>query len=136
MAGWFRAGASGIALAALGISLTGCGGSQDNAAAETAEQFFHAVAHHEGAVACDLLTPATRSELEQSSGTSCAQAIVEELEGPRRDGGEVQVYGVMAQVRWPDGAVFLARMPDGWRVLAAGCTPHADDPYDCVVKGA
>ncbi len=136
MAARFRAGASGIALAALGLSLTGCGGSQDDAAVETAERFFSAVADQDGTDACDLLTPATRDELEQSSGKPCDKAIVEELKGAPEDTGEVRVYGVMAQVQWADSAVFLTRMPDGWRVLAAGCTPREDDPYDCVVKGA
>lgn len=136
MATRIRACACGIALLVLGISLTGCGGSQDEAAAATAEQFFSAVAHQDGAAACELLTPATRSELERSAGGPCPQAIVEELAGARRDGGEVRVYGSMAQVRWSGAAVFLTRMPDGWRVLAAGCAPRVEGPYDCTVKGA
>ena len=104
---------------------------------DTAVRFNSAVSSGDGETACAMLTPATRDELEQSSGKACAQAIVEELTDARVDDHEVvKVYGVMAQVRWNDETVFLPRMPDGWRVLAAGCTPRADDPYDCVVKGA
>ena len=35
----------------------------------------------------------------------------------------------------PTDTVFLAVFPGGWRVVAAGCTPHGDRPYDCVVQG-
>ncbi len=131
-----RAGASGIPLLALGLALSACGGSQDVAAADTAEAFYGALGQGDGAAACALLTPATRSELEQSSGKACDQAILEELSTTRGDDHEVvEVFETMAQVRWRDETVFLTRMPEGWRVLAAGCTPRAGDPYNCVVKG-
>jgi hypothetical protein len=131
-----RAGVSGITLVALGLSLSACGGSQDAAASDVAARFFEAVAQDDGTAACAQLTPATRGELEQSSGKDCATAILEEVSDVRGDGGDVEVYGTMAQVRWGDGAVFLTRMPDGWRILATGCAPRADAPYDCAVKGA
>lgn len=142
MAVCIRAGASGITLVALGLSLSACGGSQDAAASDVAARFFEAVAQDDGAAACAQLTPATRSELEQSSGEDCATAILEELSDVRGngedggDGGDVEVYGTMAQVRWGHDAVFLTRMPDGWRILATGCAPRADAPYDCAVTGA
>jgi hypothetical protein len=31
--------------------------------------------------------------------------------------------------------VFLAAFPGGWRVVAAGCTPRGDRPYDCTLQG-
>jgi len=131
-----RAGASGIALLALGLSLSACGGSQDVAVSNVADDFYESVDKGDGAAACELLAPVTRSELEQSSGKECAAAIVEEAPDIREDGGVVEVFGTMAQVRWGSDTVFLARMPNGWRVFAAGCEARADAPYDCVVKGA
>ncbi len=104
--------------------------------ADTADAFYEALGEGDGAAACALLTAATRSELEQSSGQACDRAIVEELPRPPDDGGDVRVYGVMAQVRGSGETLFLTRMPQGWRVLAAGCAPRGDKPYDCVVKGA
>jgi hypothetical protein len=53
--------------------------------------------------------------------------------------GEVtgtDVYGQWAQVRLTGDTVFLAVFPDGWRVVAAGCTPRPERPYDCVLKGS
>ncbi len=50
--------------------------------------------------------------------------------------GAIGAFGTMAQVRWGDEAVFLTRLPGGWRVLATGCAPRGDAPYDCAVKGA
>ena len=136
MAARIRVGASGIALLALGLSLSGCGGSQDTAVADQAERFHRAVADGDGSAACALLAPVTRSELEQSTGKECAVAILEEAPAARSEGGDVQVFGTMAQVRGDGDTVFLTRMPDGWRVLAAGCAPRAKAPYECAVKGA
>jgi hypothetical protein len=133
-----RAGASGIVLLAVGLSLSACGGSQDAAVSEVVERFYSAVEDGDGEAACALLVPATRRELEQSSGTACAAAILaEDGDLGSGDGGVVEVYDTMAQVRFEgDTAAFLARLPDGWRVLAAACTPRAVGPYDCTVKGA
>jgi hypothetical protein len=124
-------------LMALGlVGLVGCGGSQDVAVANAAEEFFFSVNRGEGSAACALLAPTTRSELEQSTGKECATAILEEVSDVRGDHGDVEVFGTMAQVRWHRDAVFLTRTPDGWRVLAAGCVSRGDGPLDCVVKGA
>ena len=136
MAARIRAGASGIALLALGLALSGCGGSQDAAVRDLAEEFYGAVADGDGAAACALLAPTTRSELEQSTGKECAVAILEEPPMLGGDGGDVQVFGVMAQVRRDGDTVFLTRMPDGWRVLAAGCAPRPTAPYDCACEGS
>jgi len=100
------------------------------------EEFYVSVHHEDGAAACALLARTTRRELEQSSGEQCAAAILEELTDDRSNEDTVEVFGTMAQVRWRGGAVFLTRMPNGWRVLAAGCAPKAEAPYDCLVKGA
>lgn len=132
---WIRAGASGIALLALGIPLSACGGSQDAAVSDAAERFYGAVADGDGEGACALLAPGTRSQLEQSSGKGCAAAILEQgVDAGSRDHGAVEVFSTMAQVRFPGDTAFLARVADGWRVLAVACTPRAVGPYDCKVK--
>jgi hypothetical protein len=46
-----------------------------------------------------------------------------------------EVYGQRAQVRLSGDTVFLAVFPDGWRVVAAGCTARGEKPYDCVLQG-
>ena len=126
---------SGICLIALGLTVTGCGGSQDGPVAGVAEDFYAAVAAGDGAAACDLLVATTRTELEQSSGRSCPAAVLDEVTDVRSDAAVVEVFDTMAQVRWGDRAMFLSRMPEGWRVLAAGCEPRDDAPYSCPVKG-
>jgi hypothetical protein len=102
-----------------------------------AESFTRALAVDDGAAACALLTPSTRDELEQSSGTSCDQAVLDEAVtdvGPRTS---VDAYGTMAQVRFVRDTLFLTRFKSGWRVLAAACTPApaAGRPYDCQLQG-
>ena len=122
-------------LLVLGAALAACGGSEDAAVTNVAEEFYSAVAEGDGAAACALLTPGTRSELEQSSGKECPAAILEEAPSTPGDGGVAEVFNTMAQVRWDGDTAFLARMPDGWRVLAVACEPRAVGPYDCKVKG-
>ena len=130
-----HAGASGIGLLALGLGLSACGGSQDAAVTEVAHEFSAAVSDGDGATACNLLAPSTRTELEQSTGKACDRALLEELGGTPVAAGDLHVYGLMAEVADDRGAVFLTRMPDGWHVLAAGCSPRPDAPYDCAVEG-
>jgi hypothetical protein len=128
---------SGIALAALCVAaLSGCGGSQDETVRDLARHFHDAIAAGEGAAACDVLTPATREELEASTGKDCRQAVLEEQLSAVTGNGEVSVFGNMAQVDYAADTLFLARMPDGWTILAAGCAPRATGPYDCTLKGA
>jgi hypothetical protein len=46
------------------------------------------------------------------------------------------VYGRAGLVELRDTAVFVARSGSSWLVRAAGCTAHADAPYDCTVDGS
>jgi hypothetical protein len=46
------------------------------------------------------------------------------------------VYGQWAQVRLTGDVVFLAAFPGGWRVVAAGCSPQGNRPYDCTLQGS
>jgi hypothetical protein len=48
----------------------------------------------------------------------------------------VAVYGLQAEVILSGDTVFLSRFEDGWRVIAAGCTPQEGKPFDCLVKGS
>ena len=137
MVGRFRTRCSGIALAVLCVAaLAGCGGSQDETVRDLARHFHDAVAAGDGDAACDALTHATRYELSDSAGMSCEQAVLEEHLPTVIGNGEVSVFGTMAQVDYAADTVFLTRMPEGWRILAAGCMPRATGPYDCTLKGA
>ncbi len=60
------------------VALTGCGGSQDSDVEAVAGRFYEAVRAQDGEAACALLAPKTRSEVEQSSGTRCADGLLEE----------------------------------------------------------
>jgi hypothetical protein len=126
------------ALAVLTVSVTGCGSvdGRADAAADAATRLLTAIAGHDGAAACALLAPDTASELAESQGSSCAEAILQQdLPAP----GAVTaatVYGQWAQVRLSGDTMFLAVFSDGWRIIAAGCTPKNDRPYDCTLKGS
>ncbi len=84
-----------------------------------------------------MLAHSTRSELEQSTGDPCAEAILSEtvpIAGPEID---VDAYGTMARARYEEDTLFLTRFESGWRVMAAACTPRPSiDGYDCKVKGS
>jgi hypothetical protein len=118
------------------FSLLGCGASQNENVNSIARDFHDAMAAGDGAAACAVLAPVTRSELEQSVGTECRLAILEEKIPQAEGDAETAVFDTMARVEYGDDIVFLTRMPDGWRVLAAGCTPRAVGPDECLLKGA
>ena len=126
------------ALAALTlIAPAGCASvaERGDAAAAVASRLLTAVGDKDGATACAVLAPDTASKLEQWAGKPCAQAILDEdLPAPGAVTG-IDVYGQWAQVRLADDTVFLAVFPGGWRVVAAGCEPRQDRPYDCVLQG-
>jgi hypothetical protein len=117
------------------VVLAGCSSSQDDAVRGAADGFYAALNAQDGASACGVLAPATTSELEQSSGRPCAEAVLEEdvptVGNPRR----IEVFGTMAEVRFDGETTFLTRFEDGWRVIAAGCTP-ARSRYDCSIQAA
>jgi uncharacterized protein YceK len=120
------------------LVLAGCGTVRDreDAAAAVAVRLLSAVQAKDGAAACAVLAPDTSSELEQSAGKSCAEAILDQdLPGPGPVTGS-DVYGQWAQVRLTGDTVFLAVFPDGWRVVAAGCAPREERPYDCALQGS
>ncbi len=121
------------AFAAGELLLAGC--SADAAPEAVADDFYTAVSQGSWPAACTLLAPATRSELEQSAGTPCAEALAaEDLQDPGALRSSSR-YGTMAQVRFGADTVFLGRFAERWRVVAAGCAPVSGRPYDCRLAG-
>lgn len=122
-------------LVAAALVLTACGSSRDADVADAATAFYAALADGDGAAACDLLAPETRSQLEQSAGQECAQAVLEE-ELPEPSGApDVAAFDTNGQARFAGETAFLSRFSDGWKVVAAGCTPRDPRPYDCTLSG-
>jgi hypothetical protein len=129
---------SGSRLLALGLLVlvaSACGSSQDQPARDVAVRFYSAVADRNGPVACGLLAPRTVDQVEQSAQMPCAQGLFDEGLRAAQEPAEVRVFGTMAQVRYRGETVFLTRFREGWKVMAAGCTPAAADRYDCQVQG-
>ncbi|MDQ4055397.1 MAG: hypothetical protein M3237_22270 [Actinomycetota bacterium] len=122
-------------VAASCLLVAGCSGAQEDAAADVAADFYQAVATGEGEDACAVLAPATLSELEQSAGKPCPEAVLGEDVPEVADPGRIEVFGTMAQVHYDQDVAFLTRFEDGWRVVAAACTP-ASPRYDCSIQGA
>jgi hypothetical protein len=136
-----RGGLVGLALIAALTALTACAdsGPRQDAAAGVALRLLTAVHNRDGASACAALAPDTAAEVAQSGGGSCPQAILDDdLPGPAGV-RTVAIYGQWAQVTLADpggaGTVFLAVLPGGWRVVAAGCKSRGERPYDCTVQG-
>ena len=97
-------------LASLAVLATaGCGSVDDrgDAASAAAVQMLGAVANNHGADACAILAPDTVSELEESAGKPCPEAILEEDLSPPGSVTGAAVYGQWAQVRLSDDTVFL-----------------------------
>ncbi|WP_340373881.1 hypothetical protein U5640_00950 [Streptomyces sp. SS7] len=119
------------------VCLTACStlGEREAAASRAAQRFEESIRHSDGIRACAALAPDTRQEVEESAGTPCAQALLDEQPSPAGAVREVQVYGRQAQVVLAADTLFLSAFPSGWKITAAGCTPRPRRPYQCQVKG-
>lgn len=121
----------------LGLALGGCGsaGERSADASAAATEFQRLLRTGDANGLCAALAPETRSELEESEKSRCADAIAAQdipLGGAVRN---VDVYGRQARVVLESDTLFLSQFPDGWKVVAAGCTPRSGQPYQCTVKG-
>jgi hypothetical protein len=132
---WWPRNAGVATLLLILAGSAGCGTSQDADVRSSATTFYEAADSGEGADACALLAPRTRSELEQSSGQPCAEAIAAEPVPQVDQPTDIRAFGPMAQVRYHGETTFLTRFQDGWRVVAAACTPGPADVYDCRISG-
>lgn len=119
--------------------LAACGGSRDLPVSDLALAFVSAVSDRDAVIACGLLAPSTRAELERSAGKPCERAVL--AAGLPQDAGagadpDVEVYGTAGRVRLAEDTVFVSLFPAGWKVTAAGCTRVPGRPYECLVKGS
>jgi hypothetical protein len=128
-----------IVLVLLGPLIAGCGSESATAPREAATSFARALSAQDGAAACRLLAPETKSQLEQAAGKQCPAAILEE-DLPEADAvKDSSTFGTMAQVIFAGDVMFMAEFPSGWKVMAAGCSPapgqQPGKPYDCQLQG-
>lgn len=131
----------GVAAGAVLLVTTGCGSVEERrtAARDAAVDFERALGAEDGVALCAVLAPGVRDEVEQSSGTPCEEAVVEEdvpfvaAAGDAVEG--VDVAGRQARVEFSADTLFLSRFSDGWKVVAAGCAPRPERPYQCLLKG-
>lgn len=132
MAVSLRRGLGGAAVVLM-LAVSACGASDGPVRTVTA--FYEAVKNGNGPLACGLLAPATREELESSEESPCSEALTD-LSLPAVDGtATAQVYGRNAQVRLGGETLFLTENGSTWLITAAGCTPRGERPYDCTIKG-
>lgn len=121
-----------VALGACSV-LAGCGGTQDAAVEEASTSLLDAVAQGDGVAACALLAPAVRTEIEDTSGTSCDRAVLDEPLGGSSGRVHVEVFDTAAQAQVGSETLFLSRFDGDWLVIAAACTAVPDKPYDCSI---
>lgn len=124
-----------VMLIALLSVLPACGSTHEGDVEAVSERFHQALQAGDGEAACELLSDEVQKELQDSTGSACAEAV---LDSGVPDGGtvdRVSVFDTAAQVRHSDDVVFLSDFPDGWRIIAAGCDEQAAAPYDCQVHG-
>lgn len=84
---------------------------------------------------CAVLAPGTAEELEQSADSPCAQALREESLRPGGAMRRTDVYGNQARAVLSADTLFLSHFATGWKVVAAGCEPRPQQPYQCRIKG-
>jgi len=120
----------GVVVAVAAVLAGGCASAQQ----PDVERVARAFAQSGAADRCALLAPATVAALEHDEAAPCGDALAQ-LALP--DGGEIVssvVWGDNAQVRLREDTLFLTNTSAGWKVGAAGCTPHGEAPYLCLLE--
>jgi hypothetical protein len=132
---WARSGAAIAQVAFLALVTAGCGhmGSAEDANASKAALGFDRSLSNPGE-ACQLLAPGTLSALQSTFGR-CGRSLPGQHLPVSSQVVGVDVYGKDAIVHLDRDVVFLARFDDGWKITAAGCTPQAGRPFQCILKG-
>ena len=134
---WGAAAATGAAL----VLTTGCGAVEERrtAAMAAALDFERALRARDGGAVCQVLAPGTREEVAQSAKKPCEQGVLDEAvpsaDAVPKDVQSVDVAGRQARVVFPADTLFLSEFPGGWKIVAAGCTPRPQRPYQCKLKG-
>lgn len=122
----------------VGALLGGCADARTDAMAAAAER-FEAAARDDPVAACALLSPPTRTALEEQAEAPCPRALPG-VGLPRAGAARhATLAGHSGQVRLDGDTIFLALYDDGWRVLAAGCARSSADPslpYECTLEGS
>ncbi len=115
--------------------LGGCGSSaQSQDALGAARRFESALATGDAQTACALLAGAAVRRINDLRPEGCASALPT-LGLPAEPPADVQVWGDTAQAKSGHDTLFLRRLPEGWRVIGAGCTPNGEAPYKCKADG-
>lgn len=127
-----------LAAPLVAIGLAGCSslGPNSAGAGEAALAFHTAHEEGDGGQACELLTDAVRTELEQSAEQPCDEAILMEDLPTAGRVMEVAAYGGDARVILDGDVVFVTVEGGQWKVSAAGCEFRSNLPYDCTLTGS
>jgi hypothetical protein len=122
-----------VAVAALSAACAGSPGA--DSAERTAQDAVRAASARDTTTLCALLSPVTAHDLEQQQSAPCPSAARSvDLGGPAT-AGPAQVWGSSALVPTGSTSVFLIEVNGRWRVRAAGCSVHQDQPADCRLGG-
>jgi hypothetical protein len=108
--------------------LAGCSATERPDVERVAVEF----ASGDAGTRCALLAPAALAALENEG--PCVATVA----AAAPQGGQVlqtSVWGDEAQVRLSGDTLFLTRTGAGWKVVAAGCRPNGDLPYECRLEG-
>ncbi|MDX3697231.1 hypothetical protein PV726_44905 [Streptomyces europaeiscabiei] len=132
-----RACGRAVAVLMVVCGVGGCGtvAERRDDVRDTATVFEQALGERAYDRVCAVLAPSTVAELELSAGSPCAKAVSEESLRPGGPVRQTDVYGNQARTVLSSDTLFLSRFTSGWKVVAAGCEPRPQEPYQCRIKG-
>jgi hypothetical protein len=118
------------------MAVGGCSAAEETSVAAAARDFTSAAVGNPR-LACAMLAPDTRHEVEQEGDGSCVDGLRQARPASPGSLERVTVAAGSAQAVFADEVVFLARFDTGWQVTAAGCSRTETDParpYECDIK--